>query len=283
MQAHGRCACIQNSSNGECDLVDFKTIDLSITDGLARLTLNQPDSGNPFNAQFCSEFSQAANLLTARKSEVRAVLLSANGKFFSIGGDIRMFMESIDTLSASIIEWTSTLHMGIARLKRLDAPLIASVHGICMGGGVALVSNCDMVYAGKSARFGAAYPQIGYSCDAGASFGLVSRLGIARARRFMLFNEMLGAEDAMACGLADMVVEDDALAMTAEKAAVRLANGPTRAFGEIRRLVDKALRQPLETQLEDEAQALAGCAGSADAREGLTAFVEKRAPNFKGR
>lgn len=265
------------------DTVEFKTIDLSIAEGIARLALNQPEAGNPFNAQFCSEFSQAANLLSARKSEVRAVLLSARGKFFSIGGDIRMFVESIDTLSASIIEWTATLHMGIARLKRLDAPLIASVHGTCMGGGVALVANCDMVYAGKSARFGAAYPQIGYSCDAGASFGLVSRLGIARARRFMLFNEMLGSDEAADCGLADMVVEDAALAATAEKAAIRLANGPTRAFGEIRRLVDKALRQPLETQLEDEAQALAGCAGSHDAREGIMAFVEKRAPIFKGR
>ena len=263
--------------------MDFKTIDLSITDGLARLTLNQPDSGNPFNAQFCSEFSQAANLLTARKSEVRAVLLSANGKFFSIGGDIRMFMESIDTLSASIIEWTSTLHMGIARLKRLDAPLIAAVHSTCMGGGVALVGACDVVYASKSARFGAAYPQIGYSCDAGASFALASRMGIARARRFLLFNEMLTADQALTAGLADYVVDDAVLANTAEQVARQLAMGPTRAFGEIRRLVDKALRTPMETQLEDEAQALSGCAGSFDAREGITAFVEKRAPNFKGR
>lgn len=87
----------------------------------------------------------------------------------------------------------------------------------------------------------------------------------------------------MTAGLADYVVDDAVLTNTAEQVAKQLAMGATRAFGEMRRLVDKALRTPMETQLEDEAQALSGCAGSFDAREGITAFVEKRAPNFKGR
>jgi len=260
----------------------YETIDLTVSDGLARLTLNQPVSGNPFNAQMCAEFGKIATALGSRK-DVRAVLLTARGKFFSVGGDIRMFADTLDTLPASILEWTAGLHMGIARLKRLDAPLVAAVHGTCMGGGVAMIAGCDVVYAGRAARFGAAYPQIGYSCDAGASFALVSRMGIARTRRFMLFNEMLSAEEAGTAGLVDYVVDDAALSESAEKAAIQLANGPTRAFGAIRRLVDKALRTPLETQLEDEAQALSACAGSEDAREGITAFVEKRAAKFKGR
>jgi 2-(1,2-epoxy-1,2-dihydrophenyl)acetyl-CoA isomerase len=152
-----------------------------------------------------------------------------------------------------------------------------------MGGGVALVAGCDMVLAGKSARFGAAYPQIGYSCDAGASFALASRLGIARARRFFLFNEMLDAQQAAAIGMVDQLVDDAALAEESEKVARQLAAGPTRAYGEIRRLLNKAFRQPLESQLEDEAQALAAVAGTADAREGITAFVEKRKARFTGR
>lgn len=262
--------------------MSYETLELTVEDGLARLVLNQPSLGNPFNARMCAEMGRVGSELVGR-GDVRAVLLSASGKFFSVGGDIRMFAEQLDTLPTQILEWTSTLHMGLARLKRLDAPLIASVHGICMGGGVALVGACDMVYAGRGARFGAAYPQIGYSCDAGASFALASRMGIARARRFLLFNEMLSAEQAMTAGLVDVVVDDGVLADTAEQAARQLAQGPTRAFGEIRRLIDKALRTPLESQLEDEAQALSGCAGSDDAREGIRAFVEKRAPDFKGR
>lgn len=260
----------------------YETLQLTVEDGLARLVLNQPALGNPFNAQMCADMGRVGSDLLGR-GDVRAVLLTANGKFFTVGGDIRMFADQLDTLPTQILEWTSTLHMGLARLKRLNAPLIASVHGVCMGGGVALVGACDAVYASKSARFGAAYPQIGYSCDAGASFALASRMGIARARRFLLFNEMLTADQALSAGLADFVVDDAALADTAEQAARQLAQGPTRAFGEIRRLIDKALRTPLESQLEDEAQALSGCAGSADAREGISAFVEKRAPNFTGR
>jgi len=262
--------------------VSYDTIDLTVENGLARLVLNQPEAGNPFNARFCEEFGQVGNALGAR-SDIRAILLTARGKFFSVGGDIRMFASSLDTLPSDILLWTQGLHMGMARLKRLDAPLVAAVHGICMGGGVAMVAGCDVVYAGRSARFGAAYPQIGYSCDAGASFGLASRMSIARARRFLLFNEMLSSEQAGECGLADFVVDDAALTETAEKAALQLAAGPTRAFGAIRRLIDKSLRQPLEAQLEDEAQLLSACAASADAREGITAFVEKRAPKFVGR
>ncbi len=262
--------------------MQYETLELTVEDGLARLVLNQPALGNPFNAQMCADMGRVGSELLGHGG-VRAVLLSARGKFFSVGGDIRMFAEQLDTLPTQILEWTSTLHMGLARIKRLNAPLIASVHGICMGGGVALVGACDVVYAGKSARFGAAYPQIGYSCDAGASFALASRMGIARARRFLLFNEMLTADQSLTAGLADYVVDDAALPDTAEQAARQLALGPTRAFGEIRRLIDKALRTPLESQLEDEAQALSGCAASADAREGITAFVEKRAPDFKGR
>lgn len=261
--------------------MSYQTLKLEVTDGLARLTLNQPQAGNPFNAAFCSEIVTAGNELSG-VSGLRAVLLCAEGKFFSVGGDIGMFAKMLDTLPNCIRDWTAGLHMGIARLQRLDAPLIASVHGVCMGGGVAMVSGCDFVIAGQSAQFGAAYPQIGYSCDAGASFGLASRMGIARARRFMLFNEMLDAEAARAAGLVDEVVADDQLAAETDRYAQRLCQGPTRAFGEIRRLINKALRQPLEAQLEDEAQALSRVAGSADAREGVTAFSEKRKARFTG-
>ncbi|GAC1619747.1 MAG: 2-(1,2-epoxy-1,2-dihydrophenyl)acetyl-CoA isomerase PaaG [Nevskia sp.] len=262
--------------------MSYQSIDLSIRDGLARLVLNQPDQGNPFNAEFCSEFCDAANELAGR-DDLRAVLLSANGRFFSVGGDIQMFMQTLDKLPSKIREWTSGLHMGMARLMRLDAPIVACVHATAMGGAVALTANCDLVYSARSARFGAAYPQIGYSCDAGATFGLASRLGIARARRFLLLNEMLDAEEAARIGLVDHVVDDALVYAEAEKAALKLGQGPTRAFGAIRHLLNRSLGQPFESQLEDEAQALIRVSGSADAREGITAFAEKRKPKFLGR
>jgi len=262
--------------------VAYESIDLTVSEGIARLTLNQPELGNPFNAAFCEELAQVANALSGR-DDLRAVLITGRGKFFSVGGDIRMFADDLDNLPGNIRTWTAGLHMGIARLQRLNAPLIASVHATCMGGGVALIAGCDMVLAGRSARFGAAYPQIGYTCDAGASFVLAARLGIARTRRFFLFNEMLDAQAAAGIGLIDELVDDAALAEETEKVVKKLASGPTRAFGAVRQLVNKALRTPFEAQLEDEAQALAIVAGSADAREGITAFVEKRKAKFQGR
>ena len=262
--------------------MSYQSLELTVSDGLARLALNQPDIGNPFNAEFCREWAEVANELLGRR-DVRAVLLTGRGKFFSVGGDIQMFSKNLDVLPSKIREWTAGLHMGTARMARLDAPIVAAVHATCMGGACALIANTDLVYSARSARFGAAYSQIGYSCDAGATFGFASRMGIARARRFLILAEMLEAEQAASAGLVDHVVDDAVLMAEAEKAAIRLSQGPTRAYGELRRLFSKSLGQPLEAQLEDEAQALIRAASCDDAREGIVAFVEKRKPRFQGR
>jgi 2-(1,2-epoxy-1,2-dihydrophenyl)acetyl-CoA isomerase len=128
-----------------------------------------------------------------------------------------------------------------------------------------------------------AYAGIGFSCDAGSSVMLSRRMGLARARRFLILNETLSAPDALAVGLVDEVLTADQLQARAQTVARQLAAGPTRAFGEIRRLLLSAQDQPLETQLELEAQALARIAGTSDARDGLTAFAQKRKPEFQGR
>ena len=261
----------------------YETMSLQMTDGLARLVLNQPAIGNPFNEAFCREWAEVANELTNYGEDLRAVLLTANGKFFSVGGDIGMFTRTLDTLPAKIREWTVGLHMGTARFARLNAPVVAAVHGTAMGGAVALIAGCDLVYCSSNATFGAAYASIGYSVDAGASTNLTARMGMARARRFVLCSEILKANEAATAGLVDFVVEEDVLLAEAEKAALRFAKGPTRAYGEIRRLFRNAMYQPFETQLEDEAQTLARMGGTADAREGILSFAEKRKAVFVGK
>jgi 2-(1,2-epoxy-1,2-dihydrophenyl)acetyl-CoA isomerase len=219
----------------------------------------------------------------SERRDVRAVIVAAEGKAFSYGGDIASFLDANDDLPRRIKRWTSGLHMGIARLARMDAPMVAAVHGICAGGMTALVAGCDLVVASSEARFLAAYAGIGYSCDAGASVALTRRLGPQAARRFLLLNETLDADTALAAGLADEVVEPGALEARANELAAQLAAGPTRALGEIRRLLLSVSDQPLETQLELEAQALARIAATPDAREGLAAFAAKRRPAFTGR
>lgn len=262
--------------------MDFEAIELSMDDGLARVSLSQPEQGNPFTAALCRDWLALANRL-AGEPGLRAILICARGRYFSVGGDIRMFVEHLDVLPARIREWTASLHAGIARMARLDAPTVVAVQGVAMGGAVGLAAACDLVFASPEASFGAAYPAIGYSCDAGTSKALAARMGIARARRFLLCNETLAASAAADCGLVDFVVAGEALQAEAEAAARRFARGPTRAYGDIRRLFADVSQQSLEAQLEDEAQSLAAMAGTDDAREGIRAFADKRKPVFSGR
>ena len=164
----------------------------------------------------------------------------------------------------------------------MDAPIVAAVHGVCAGGMSAFVAGADIVVAAEDAKFVSAYAGIGYSNDAGSSIMYARRMGIARTKRFLLMNETLDAAAALAAGLVDEVAPVDGFVARAEAIAEQLAAGPTKAFGEMRRLMMTVADQPLETQLELEAQALARSAATADAREGLTAFAARRKPVFRG-
>lgn len=250
-------------------------------DGIARLTFCDPERGNPIDARFCAELADTAVAL-ALDGSIRCVLIAAEGRAFSYGGDITSFTADLDSMPRNILRWTTTFHSGVSRLQRMNAPVVAAVHGVCAGGMAALVAGCDIVVASEKAAFYAAYPGIGFSCDGGASIMYARRMGPARTRRFLLLDEKLDATAALAAGLVDEVVPSGDLTSRSEAVAVRLATGPTRAYGEIRRLLLSVGDQPLETQLELEAQALSRAAASADAREGITAFAEKRRPQFKG-
>jgi len=254
---------------------------LEAAGAIARLTFTDGPRGNPIDAQFCNEFCEAAIQLSVDR-RVRAILLAAEGPNFSVGGDIGAFVGDLDGLAANIKRWTATLHSGIARLQRLDAPIIAAVHGVCAGGMSALVAGADIVVAADDARFVAAYAGIGYSCDAGSSVMYTRRMGLARARKFLLLNETLKADAALKVGLVDEVAARGDLVETAERHARTLSVGPTRAYGEMRRLLLSAATEPLETQLELEAQALSRVADTKDAKEGLTAFAQKRRAEFIG-
>jgi 2-(1,2-epoxy-1,2-dihydrophenyl)acetyl-CoA isomerase len=188
-----------------------------------------------------------------------------------------------DKLPALVREWTGNLHMGLQRFWQLPVPVVTAVQGFAMGGGVALLAGCDVVLAGASARFGSAFAQLGFSCDSGSSATLAARMGVARARRFVMLAEVLSVDEAVAAGLADRIVPDDQLEAEALALAQRLAAGPTLALGEVKRLFLRAGTDPLTSILEDEALTLARVSGSADAQEGIAAMVERRKPAFQGR
>jgi len=260
----------------------FESLRIEHDGGLCRLTLTDAARGNPIDGRFCAEFKEAAIQISLTPG-VRAILLQAEGKAFSFGGDISSFTSQIDQLPLVIKRWGADLNSALIHFQRLDVPMVAAIHGVCAGGMVGVVAGADIVVAAEEARFVAAYAGIGYCCDAGVSVTVGRRMGLGRTRRYLLLNETLSSADALAGGLVDFVVPADALVAKAEEIAGRLAQGPTLAFGEMRRLMLSASDQPLETQLELEVQGLARMAATADAREGITAFAEKRKPVFNGR
>lgn len=251
-------------------------------DGLAIVSLSQPERGNPFDGDFTREFRQVALDLWDRPA-LRAVLLRADGANYSFGGDLKAFYPVRTELAPLVLRWTADLHMGLQRFWQLPVPVVTAVQGFAMGGGVALLAGCDVVLAGESARFGSAFAQLGFSCDSGSSATLSLRMGAARARRFVLLAEVLRSVEAMQCGLVDRVVADDALQDQALALAEQLAQGPTLAYGQIKRLFLRAGGAQLEAQLDDEALTLARISASADAQEGIAAMVERRKPTFGGR
>jgi 2-(1,2-epoxy-1,2-dihydrophenyl)acetyl-CoA isomerase len=258
------------------------TIRCRVENGLARVVLNQPERGNPLDAHSCRELRDIAIEL-GNRDDVRAVLLTAEGKYFSVGGDIRSLTADRAALPGIVRSFTADLHTAISRFQRMDAPVVTAVQGGVAGGSVSLVALSDFVYASKKASFTAAFPMIGFSADSGSTLSLPARMGYARAKRFLLLSETLSAEEALEAGLVDFLTEPDDLAAAAESMALRLAAGPTRAYGGIKRTMMSGRTQGFEAQLEDEAQALAAIAASDDSWEGLTAFFERRKPQFRGK
>lgn len=264
------------------DMDQLTTIECTVSDGLARVVLNAPDRGNPIDGTFCREFKELAVELSER-ADVRAVLLSAKGRFFSVGGDIKSFARERSAIPGIVKNWTADLHSAIARFMRMPAPVVAAIHGNVAGGSVSLVASADIVYAADMVSFTAAFPMIGFSADSGSTVTLSQRMGFSRAKRFLMMSETLGASDALAAGLVDFVTAPEALTVEAEAAAKKFAAGATLAYGGIKQTMLRARVQGLESQMEDEAQTLAAISRSDDAWEGLSAFLEKRAPRFQGR
>jgi 2-(1,2-epoxy-1,2-dihydrophenyl)acetyl-CoA isomerase len=258
------------------------SLECTVGGGIARVLLNAAERGNPIDGTFCREMNEVAARLSER-DDVRAVLLGARGKYFSVGGDIHAFGQDRAELPAIIKIWTADWHSAISRLMRMRAPVIAAVQGTVAGGSVSLVASADVVYAAEGVKFSAAFPSIGFSADSGSTVTLSQRMGHSRAKRFLLLSETIDAREAQSVGLVDFVTTGEGLMSDAEAMALRLAAGPTLAYGGIKRTMLSARTQGLESQLEEEAQTLATVARSDDVWEGLAAFKAKRAPAFRGK
>lgn len=261
--------------------MSYETLRLRMEGALARLELARPEAAHAIDMRLARELMQAAIQLDEDPG-VRAVLLGSSGRMFCAGGDVAHFHAAGTALPHELREMTTYLHAAISRLARLRAPVVAAVNGAVAGAGIGLVCAADLVVAAASARFTLAYTRIGLTPDGGASFFLPRIVGARRALELMLANRTLSAAEALEWGLVSEVVPDEKLAERSEALARQLADGPTAAFASVKRLLRLGAHEGLEAQLEHESRAIADASRSADAREGIAAFIEKRPPKFQG-
>jgi len=254
---------------------------LEIRGRVAHLTLARPERGNALVLEMAEELSDAVGRL-GDDSAVGAVLLSGEGPNFCLGGDVKTFATHGERVPEYLRPLATALHVAVSRLTRLDVPLVAAVQGAAAGAGMSLACGADFVIAADSARFTMAYTKIGLSPDGGSSYFLPRIVGMRRTIELMVTNRMLTAEEAREWGIVTRVVAAADLAREAQAFAASLASGATRALRAAKRLVREGWNESLESQLEQETREIVEASRSADAREGIRAFAERRPPRFRG-
>jgi 2-(1,2-epoxy-1,2-dihydrophenyl)acetyl-CoA isomerase len=263
-------------------VTQLATVIVELRGPVAVVTLNRPESANVLNLQMGRDLLAAA-LLCGRDPAVRAVVLTGAGKHFCFGGDLRGMMgegqgEPVAS-DAYLRELTSDLHQAISHFTRMDAPVIAAVNGTAAGAGVGLVAMADLAICAESTKFSLAYTGVALTPDGSTSFFLPQILGSKRALELLLTNRALTAREALDWGLVNQVVADAELPGAALALAERLASGPRGAFGKVKRLV-AAANGGLETQMALESETIAGQVNTAEGREGIKAFLEKRKARY---
>src|SRR6266545_3012992 len=242
------------------------------------ITLNRPDVLNAFNAALHKAL--AAALKEARDPDVRAVVITGAGRGFCVGQDLMEFREAPGDIGDRL---RSTYHPNVLAIRALEKPVIASVNGAAAGAGMSFACACDLRIAADSAVFVPAFVNIGLVPDSGGTFFVTRLLGYARAFEWLCSGRRLSAAEAHAWGLVSEVVDADALPGRAAEVAAELAALPTQAIAMTKRLLDRAAGPTLDEQLEWEAELQTAATQSEDFREGVAAFLAKRAPQFKGR
>lgn len=252
---------------------------LAILDGVARITLNRPKAMNSLNLEMAKELMDVA-LHCETNPAVRAVVLTGVGDAFCAGGDIKSFVKEGDQLPAYLKAVTAYLHTALSCFTRMDAPIVAAVHGSAAGAGMSLACACDLTVATESARFTVAYTRIGLTPDGSLTYILPRLIGVKRALELTLTNRTLSAQEAYDWGIVTAVVPDGQAQQQAETLARQLAGGATQALGATKRLIHQGWGESLETQMMHERQAISDFGATANAQEGISAFLAKRSPHF---
>jgi 2-(1,2-epoxy-1,2-dihydrophenyl)acetyl-CoA isomerase len=253
-------------------------VETSLVGSVLTITLNRPEAYNAFTTSMHADLRAA--LEEAASEDVRAVVVTGAGKGFCAGQDLNEFREVGGEIGGHL---EASYHPNVRAIRALEKPVIAAINGAAAGAGLSLACACDIRLAADTAAFVPGFIGIGLVPDAGGTYFVARLLGPSRAFSWMTSNKRLTAAEAQAWGLVDEVVEADAVAARAAELAATYAAGPTRGIGMTKRLFDHAVTATLDEQLALEAELQGAATKTDDFREGVAAFLEKRAPGFTGR
>lgn len=257
------------------------TVLVNLDKGVAKLTFNRPEVFNSFNREMALALQNALDQC-ADNEAVRTIILTGNGKAFCAGQDLKEvtspelnpgFRKILDEHYAPIV----------TRLRKIEKPVIAAVNGVAAGAGANIALACDVVIAHEGATFIQAFSKIGLIPDSGGTYFLPRMVGFQRGLALALLGDKVTAKEAMDMGMIYKSVPSAEYEGFVEKIALKLANMPTKALGMIKKAFNASMTNNLEAQLNLEADLQIMASETEDYKEGVSAFIEKRKPTYKGR
>lgn len=262
----------------------YETILFDVSQHVATITLNRPDTYNALTVEMYKELLDALKQCT-RNDDIRAVILTGSGKAFSSGADLSGVLSQDDNFNVGDM-LRGGLNRIVTAIRQLEKPVVAVINGVMAGAGGGIALSCDMRIASDKASFVfAAFSSIGIIPDAGTTYFLPQLVGVSKALELSLFangKNRVSPEEALQLGIVNRVIPHDNLAEESKVFGLQLANMATKAVGLTKRAMYKSVENTLADALETEAQLQTVCFETKDFQEGVTAFFEKRDPEFKG-
>lgn len=263
--------------------MNFETVKYELNENVAIITMNRPDALNALSLQLTKDLRSAIEKVVEDKA--RAVILTGEGRAFCSGGDLRemqQMWQKEGRIEAFLEEPLRALHDVIRLIRETPIPFVAAVQGVCAGAGTNFALACDLVLAAENATFNEAFVRIGLSPDCGGSFFLPRAVGDKLAAELMMTGDTVSAEKAAQVGMINRTVAAESLMEEALKTAKKLALAPTAAIGRIKQMLNASFSNDLAQQLDLEHKLQIESGKGNDFKEGVTAFFEKRPPNFTG-
>ncbi len=253
----------------------------SIQNNIATLTLNRPEVFNSFNREMALLLQEELKACEA-DTAIRAIVLIGAGKAFCAGQDLKeVTTPELNPGFKKILE--EHYNPIISLIRSIEKPIIAAVNGVAAGAGANIALACDIVIASEKVSFIQAFSKIGLIPDSGGTFFLPRLIGFQKASALMMLGDKISAEEALDLGMLYKVVAIEDFEAETQKTALTLAQMPTQALGYTKRLLNASMTNDLKAQLDMESELQIASAQSEDYAEGVTAFIEKRKPNFKGK